>query len=396
MRTAGIVCECNPFHGGHGHLMEQARLAGCECIVCAMSGEFVQRGEPAVMDPYRRAHLLLLGGADLVVELPFPYSASSAEFFARGGVEILSRMGVDELWFGSESGDLGGLDQMSRAMDDPAFLEAYTAAARGNRGTAEAFFDSLRRVMPTADTCLSNDILALSYLRALRRLSSPMTPHTVRREGSRYTDEALPREAAFPSATALRRSWKEGGYRSILSYLPEGAEEILAAAEAAGEAPADLQGIEQQILGQLRILPPWAMGGVAEWEEGLARHMNRAARESTDLEGFLRRCVGKKYPLSRIKRNILYRLCFVTDEALRRPIPFVRLLGANQKGRAYLARMRKGGALPVVTRRTELPETHEAAQAEEMLRISHDLYTLTLPKRQKSTDLWERMPVILP
>ena len=106
MRIAGIICECNPIHGGHLYLMREARRQGADAVVCVMSGCFTQRGEAAIADPHTRAHALILGGADAVVELPFPFSCAGAEFFAAAGVEILNRLGVGELWFGSECGDL--------------------------------------------------------------------------------------------------------------------------------------------------------------------------------------------------------------------------------------------------------------------------------------------------
>ncbi len=395
MKTAGIICECNPIHGGHEYLIQQARQASCDCIVAVMSGEFVQRGEPAILDPHRRAHLLLLGGADLVVELPFPYSASSAEFFGRGGVEILSRLGVDQLWFGSENGKIEELDRASRAMDDPAFLEAYTASAKGQEGTAEAFFESLKRIYPDAPNCLSNDILALSYLRALRQMKSAMEPCTVKRVGSAYAAERLPEGNSFPSATALRNTWREKGYASILSYLPAGAEPILQEAEQKRMAPTDLQKLERMILGHMRMLSPGVCRETAELGGGLGNRLRKIARETESMDAFLRTAVTKKYPLSRIKRGILFALCHVTEEDLRRSIPFVRLLAANRQGRRFLSGSKKQCELPVFTRRTEMPDTEAAVYAEEMMRRAHDLYTLCMPAVQRSTDLWEHRPVIL-
>ena len=125
MKVAGIIAEYNPFHSGHGYLIEQARASGADCVVCVMSGYFTQRGEAAIADPYFRSRALLYGGADLVLELPYPYSSSSAEFFAGAGVDILSRLSVDELWFGSECGDLTLLQRGADASLDEVFLNLY-------------------------------------------------------------------------------------------------------------------------------------------------------------------------------------------------------------------------------------------------------------------------------
>ena len=140
MRSVGIICECNPFHGGHQYLIDRAREGGADAIVCVMSGNFVQRGEAAVLSPHARAEIVVSSGADAVVELPFPYAASSAEFFGRAGVEILSRLGVDEVWFGSETGDLSLLSRYAEVADSAEFQAAYAEASLREGGTASAYF----------------------------------------------------------------------------------------------------------------------------------------------------------------------------------------------------------------------------------------------------------------
>ena len=128
MKSAGIVCECNPFHEGHRHLVTQARRDN-DAVVCVMSGYFTQRGEVAIADPYARAEALIAGGADLVLELPFPYSCAGAESFASAGISILSRFGADELWFGSECGDLSRLRTAAEIAQSEAFLASYAQTA---------------------------------------------------------------------------------------------------------------------------------------------------------------------------------------------------------------------------------------------------------------------------
>ena len=127
MQAFGVICEFNPFHNGHGYLLSRMREAVGEdgCVICLMSGRFVQRGEPAIADPYLRACMALAGGADLVLELPFPYAAGSAEFFASAGVGILTRMGVERIAFGSESGDISLLIAAAEALNSPAFKSTY-------------------------------------------------------------------------------------------------------------------------------------------------------------------------------------------------------------------------------------------------------------------------------
>ncbi len=394
MKTAGIICECNPFHGGHGYLIEEARRGGADAVVCLMSGCFVQRGDAAIADPFARAAVLLKGGADLVLELPFPFSAGSAEFFAAAGVEIFDRLGVDELWFGSECGDLDRLRRLSEALADPAFEERYAKTASGNEGTAEAFFSCLQEFCGDGEPCLSNDILGISYLSALRKRACAMKPVTIQRRGSDYRTEALRAHDAFPSATALRRLWREKGLDSLLPYLPVGSKEILESAVKEGCAPADLAFAEHLILGHFRLTPPSELEEIAELSGGLGNRLAEISRKADSMEAFLAMAETKKYPRARIRRGILFALTRILRRDLRKSPAYVRLLGANERGRVFLATCRKTSELPIVTRKTDLPTTPEAERQAAWEERAHALYSLCLPKAGNCEGLWKQNPVL--
>jgi len=203
MKCAGIICECNPFHGGHEYLIHRAREGGAEAVVCVMSGCFVQRGEPAAADPFLRAKALLSGGADLVLELPFPYAAAGAEFFARAGVNLLSRLGVDQLWFGSECGDLSLLRRAAAVCESPAFGQAYQARIGEKNGTASAYLELISKALGENVTLSSNDILGVAYLRALLGEQSGMEPVTVKRQGNRNASARI-QAAGLAHTAALK------------------------------------------------------------------------------------------------------------------------------------------------------------------------------------------------
>ncbi|MBQ8432413.1 MAG: nucleotidyltransferase family protein [Clostridia bacterium] len=394
MRTAGIICECNPFHRGHGYLIDQAKASGADAVIALMSGPFVQRGDAAIVDPAARAEILLLGGADAVLELPFPYAAAGAEFFAFAGVEILERLGVDELWFGSECGDLQRLERLAAAADDPAFLESYAETVQGTAGTADAFFSCLQGFCGDTDPCLSNDILGISYLRALRKQGARMKPVTVKRQGSAYRADAVSDPNEFPSATALRRMWLERGLEAVLPYFPEGAEGILKARVVRGKAPATLSHAQRLILGQLRLADPGRLEETAELSGGLGNRLAEAARAANSLETLLQLTETKKYPLARIRRGILFALTGISREDLRSSPAYVRLLAANEKGRAFLAICRRSSSLPVITRRADLPNTPEAERQTAWAEAAYALYSLCLPRIYSCEGLWRQNPVI--
>lgn len=391
MKRVGIICECNPFHAGHGYLIEQAKAAGADAVVAVMSGCFVQRGEAAVVDPYLRAEALLSGGADAVLELPFPYAAAGAEFFARAGVDILSRLGVDELWFGSECGDVGLLSQISRLAGSEDFLARYEQAAKAKGGTAETYFAILGEMCGGRVPCSPNDILGISYLRALGERAQGPRPVTLRRLGSGYSDESLT-AGQFPSASALRRTWREEGVTAMCLHLPAATADLYAEQT----EPADLGYAERLILGHLRLCNPEDLEQIAELSGGLGNRLIEAAMQATTLEELLLLAATKKYPLARLRRGILFALTAVAREDLRTSPAYVRLLAANAKGRDFLADCRRRAELPVITRKTDLPNTPAAHRQEEWERRAWALYALCHASPKPGDTLWKQAPRMKP
>ncbi len=386
-RTVGIVCECNPFHAGHEYLIRSARESGADVIVCVMSGLFVQRGEAAVADPYLRAEAVIRGGADLVIELPFPYAASGAETFAAAGVDILDRVGVDELWFGSECGDLAVLREAARICEMPVFTERYVASVGESRGTAQAFFEILSELAGKELSLSSNDILAISYLRALNARTSHILPVTVKREGSAYRESGLSDEG-YPSASALRALWRREGTVAVLPHLPS----VCRKTYAALEAPADLAYAERLILGYFRLADPDALELVAELSGGLGNRLSQASVRARTLSELLTLAATKKYPIARLQRGILFALTSIGAEELHAPAAYTRLLAANSRGRAYLAERRRSMRITVVTRRTELPECEEARRQEAWEARAWSLWTLCHPTADGADQLWRHVP----
>ncbi len=395
MKTIGIICECNPYHAGHEYLMEKARESGADAIVCVMSGNFVQRGEAAVLSPHARAEILVSSGADAVVELPFPYAASSAEFFGRAGVEILERLGVDEVWFGSETGDLSVLSRYAEVADSAEFRAAYAEATEREGGTASAYFSLLSKMANDKNAaCAPNDILAISYLRAIRKLGAKIRPVTIKREGSGYAEKKLVM-GVFPSATALRRAWEDNEIEAIMPYLPGVCGEVSRREGRAKNAPATLKHAERLVLGMLTLTPQKELEIYAGLGGGLAGRICDAAKKASTLDEFWALCATKKYPDARIRRGVLSALLRVTEDDWRAPVSYVRLLAANEKGRSFLASVRRKSDLCVLTRQTNLPATPEAARQFELESASAALYSKCLPKSAAADEQLRRSPVIL-
>lgn len=378
MKSVGIICECNPLHGGHEYLLRCARESGARTVIAVMSGCFVQRGEAAIAEPTLRAQMLLGAGADLVLELPFPWSCCSAEHFALAGVRLLSALGADELWFGSESGALPRLERLASAADAPEVCQRYRDTVGSADGTAGAYFDGLCRATGEAP-CAPNEILGIAYLRAIRHLHASLRPVTVQRRGSGFSQAQIT-DGMLPSATALRKKFFEEGIRGLLPYVSPQVGALLQTAAAQKRAPASLENAQTMVLGSLRMMSRERISEAEGLEGGLGNRLLKQAHVAASYEELLRLSDTKKYPRARIARGILFALTEVTREDVLALPAYTRLLGANREGRAFLARHRKTAhPFPVVTKQSDVPKTERAQLQNRLERRACALYTLCMP-----------------
>lgn len=390
MKHIGIICEYNPFHAGHAHLLDTVKSDGV--VICLMSGNFTQRGEAAILPPHERARMALLHGADLVLELPFPYSAGSARYFATAGVRALMGVGADTLAFGSESANATALLEAAEVTMQADFQEKVANGVK-NKGDAALYFEALgeERIGP-------NDILALEYARAVHARGDKMALYPVLRVGAGYHDAEL--GEGFPSATALRAKLARG--EDISADLPGGADEVFCQAVADGLAPADTARLGAPMLAALRAISAnSAVTGAknaafADCGGGLLERLYRVSANATDYESLCRLAATKKYTDGRIRRALLYILSGVTRADLSSPPAYLRLLGANERGREFLAKTRKTRTVPVVTKPADIAALGARALRQQQLSsISDGLYALCLPQPLAPSRLAVRPPVML-
>lgn len=405
MRASGVICEFNPFHSGHAYLLSRMRDEVGEdgCVVCLMSGRFVQRGEASVADPYLRARTALAGGADLVLELPFPWSAGSAEHFAAAGVSLLSRLGVDTLTFGSECGDASLLARAAEVVATPSFAEIYATLCRTGMGTTAAYTEAIRQVagdLPDGFPA-SNDLLGIAYLRALggeaRLRSHAPTARIVTRYGAGYREDTL-RTDEHPSATALRIILREAACDTealsaiLAGTMPTEAVTLLCEASERGELPADSNRLLPFFHTLCRTRKPADIEGYAECGGGLAAHLCRQAREHATAQGFFDALRTRQYTDARLRRALLFSALRVTEEDLRATPVYTTLLAATKRGCAYLRAWQKaGGEDPaVITKPADAP----AGRQRELGEDADALYTLCLPAATDAGAMIRRSPFI--
>ena len=333
--NVGIVCEYNPFHLGHRKQIDSIRekFGANTGIICAMSGNYVQRGHPAVFDKTIRAEAAIRCGADLVVELPVTTSLSSAEGFAAGGVAVLSRL-CDGLCFGAETADLRQLLGTAEALlseDFPKLLRRELDTGRSFPAARQAALEKMG--LPGAILESPNNILAVEYCKAILRQSSPMQPLPIFREGSYHAKEA---DFENPSAASLRIRLQNG--LEISEYLPEPAGWVFA-----GAPIHTLEAGQRAVLSRLRTMEDAEFEALPFGSEGLWRKLMRESRTQATLEAIAAAVKSKRYTRSRIDRMILCAFLGITAQTLEAEIPYVRVLAFNDRGREILSSTKKDG-----------------------------------------------------
>lgn len=388
--AVGIIAEYNPFHNGHAYQLQKAReLSGADYCVVAMSGDFVQRGAPAIFDKYTRTRMALLSGADLVLEMPPVFAACSAEDFAACGVSMLDRLGVvSHLCFGSECGDISLLrnlaDILCREPEEfSQLLKGYLK--QGNtypQARARALADFLkeggRNLSHDFDNVLSspNNILGIEYCKAIQRRNSALIPITVRRQGKDYHDLELmdcsdavsgswtsPDSSftgntcgsAFSSASAIRKALKEneGGIcEPLKSQVPPAVWELMR--EATPVFPDDFSALLSYRLLELhRHQIPLARFGDVSGE--LAARIERQLLDFTSFENRIQALKTRQYTYTRISRSLLHILLHMTEEDIRFRkqhdyLSYIRVLGFRRDAGELLKAIKKASAMPFITK----------------------------------------------
>lgn len=333
--TTAVICEFNPIHPGHRHLLHIAK-AGGDAVLCLMSGHFTERAEPALYDKYIRAKAAILCGADLAVELPYPWSASGAEDFARGGCVIAGALGADSLTFGSESGDLSLLTRAADFRGSADFADRMRRMETGRRSGGSA---SLYEAVLAQEGIVlggGNDRLGVEYIRAGR-------------EAGIGEFRPVRRMTGVPSSSEIRRVFRERGADEAMKLAAEEARTLF---REAVSCPAERY--EELLFAHARLYLAGEPGS------DLLRYAAKAARISADAAGFIARLPTKKYTAARMRRELLFSL--LGTGAVGETPAFTVLLAANERGREILAKARRTERIPVLVKPADTAPLDERAK----------------------------------
>lgn len=386
MDAVGVVCEFDPLHRGHERLLRRAGESG-RVLVCAMSGNFTQRGGAACVEKFARAEMAVRCGADLVVELPTPWAMATAEKFADGGVSLLAQCGVKTLYFGSECGDIDALWATAEALLRADVHRAIRLEMDGGLPYAAA-----RQAVLERETGLGallaqpNNTLAVEYLKAIRRRGLAADAVTVCREDGGHHGTA--------SASHIRALLAAGQEAKAFALMPPQAADILGREMKKGLAPVDPARLERAMLARLRLMNEHDFASYDSGGEGLYRRVYRAVQEGGSLGDILTRATTKRYPTARVRRMLW--AVFLGLEAPGEDIPYVRILAATEAGRRLLRQMQDAG-VPVLTKAADVGRLGPSAEAlftREARRT--DVYALACPGSPLPCGSdWRRTPTMI-
>ena len=379
-QTAAVIAEFNPFHRGHAYLLRRCREMGAYCVLAVMSGNYVQRGGPAIFERALRTRAALLCGADLVVELPLPFAMATAERFAHGAVSLLKGLGMDQrdwLVFGSEAGSMEELRRATghctAAESSPLFrhfLEEGDSFAAARQQAVETLFPASGELLRRP-----NNALGVEYLRKLEQLECPMIPYTIPRRGADHHSRT-PREG-FASASLLRRRLLEGKWEEAAGFFPEKAAEIFQEGLLQTAIP-ELG--ERAVLCRLRTLERESLSRLPDCSEGIENRLWKSIRQACTFQELCDMIKTKRYSMARVRRLVYSAFLQLDGELCREAVPYCRLLGFTQRGEVLLVRWKGEAGIPVSHSLKRLEESGELcrrfAQAEA---AADDLYSIFQP-----------------
>lgn len=409
MNVLGIITEYNPFHYGHlYHLQKAKEVSKADLVLCIMNGNFVQRGEPALINKWARTRMALKNGVDLVIELPLVYGIRSAEYFAFGAIQLLNATGlVDKIVFGSESGKLEILERIAKMLhnEDEYFQKRLTIYLNNGdsfpKAREKALLDYISTNSPetiSRDEVYEvisepNNILGIEYIKALLKTSSPIIPLTIKREGSGYHSREIKGELA--SATAIRERIYQQGINSVKGFLPLQAWEILQQEFLAGRAPLQKELWGRLILAKLRSVNTEMLSCYAEVDNGLENRIFQAAHEAGTFNVLVDKIKTRAFTWTRIQRNLLHILFNIQERDFKeldnKGPQYLRVLGISKKGEKLLSELTKKATLPVITKPadyiTEIAPDSDNPGVKSLSYdiIASDLYTLLYPDVKQRT-----------
>ena len=399
MNVSAIISEYNPFHNGHAYHIKETRKHGATHVIALMSGNFVQRGDLAIISKHERAKMALLSGVDLVVEIPVVWSIASAEFFASAAVKIADSLGcVNTLSFGCESAEIHLLKKAAEIICDNNIKLEILKELKNGVSFPKARENVVRQFFGGVNSRLSdifrspNNILAIEYIKSLNNIRSNIKPIAIKRIGSSHDENHI--NSHLPSASYVRQliynneDFSELVPRPVFKIINENIQEQ--------KAPANIYSIQTAILAKLRKTKKEELKNICDVSEGLENRIFKSIRLSTSLEELYSLIKTKRYTLSRIRRIILFAFLGINREDVYSSPPYIRILGFNNRGKHLLKELKNNSKLPIITKKSDVNSLNKnAKKIFDLEQVSSDLYNLSTPHIQKcGLDISQKIVII--
>ena len=396
MNVSAIISEYNPFHNGHAYHIEETRKSGATHIVAIMSGNFVQRGDFAIISKHERVKMALSSGVDLVIEIPVVWSIASAEFFASAAVKIADSLGlVDTLSFGSEIADINALKEAAEILNKNDIKLTISKELKKGISYPKArenvvkykFGNELSNILKSP-----NNILAIEYIKSLNKIKSNIKPLAIKRFGTNHDEKYS--NGCFSSASYLRQLiYNNENYSSL---VPKAVFKIINENIKSQKAPANIYSMQTAILAKLRTMEKNELKNICDVSEGLENRIFNSIKLSTSLDELYFLIKTKRYTLSRIQRIILCAFLGITKADLHSSPPYIRVLGFNNNGKQLLKKLKSNSKLPIIFKKSDINSLDNHAQRIfNSEQVASDLYNLSTPHIQKcGLDISQKIVII--
>ena len=394
-KVVGIIAEYNPFHNGHSyHIQNTKALTGADFVVAIMTGNFTQRGNTSVVDKWEKTKMALNGGADLVIELPTIYSISSAENFANGAVKILKTLGiVDSISFGMEADDISTLNNIANVLyvEPPEYkaileheLSKGNSFPKARENALMMYLNDIKRYANVLKG--SNNILAIEYLKALKKQKSNLVPIGVKREKVYYNSTKIIDE--YASATGIRNLLLHNQLEEVRKVVPAKTYSLLLNNIRQGTYVLDITAYNNEIIYKLRSMTIKEIANLPDVNEGLEYLIKDASNKTNNLIELINKIKSKRYTQTRVQRILLYALLGITKkdmEISKKMTPYIRVLGCSENGKMLLSQI--NSKAKVITSFKKFEKTNKNRKIKRMLEIDKkatDIYTLGYKKESKA------------
>ncbi|OEF98552.1 nucleotidyltransferase [Desulfuribacillus alkaliarsenatis] len=354
MNATGIIVEYNPFHNGHAYHIEKSKQAtNADTLVAVMSGNFLQRGEPAITDKWTRADMALRAGVDIVLELPTVYATQNAQVFAYGAISILHQLGcVNSICFGSESGSIDALDKISSILlnESKDFKHSIKQQMQSGVSYPKAMEAALLAEYPDLESNIrlqANNTLGLMYMLALKQLESSITPYTIKRTAADYHATTIT-DKAIASATAIRKLIETETFDAIAPYVPGVTLDIL---RTTYKDILTLDDFRNMLFSKLYPLKASDLQCYVDIDKGLATRITKYCKNAPTVSSLISQIKCKNYTWTRIQRALIHILLNMMKKDLEqlKPAQYARVLGFNAKGQTFLQQAKKSSSIPIIT-----------------------------------------------